>query len=172
MRALTFLAAALLLVLVQGNLWRVLGPLGVQGATPSLALPLVVWLGVHEPSTVRGSAIAFAIGYLTDLLASAPVGLFTLASVAVWWLARLLGVRVSGTGYVSRMVVGLLFAAVEGALVLVLLAIFGTDPRRPVELFANLVPHALCTSLVAPWVFRLAARLGQSTAPAAEGAAR
>ena len=81
MRNLGFFAVAALLILVQSNLFRLLGPLGtllgahwVHGATPSLALPLVIFLGVHEPSMPRGAALSFAIGYAQDLLGGAPVG--------------------------------------------------------------------------------------------------
>ena len=52
MRNLGFFAVAALLILVQSNLFRLLGPLGsllgahwVHGATPSLALPLVIFTG-------------------------------------------------------------------------------------------------------------------------------
>ena len=77
------------------NLFRVIGPLAslvgprfVHGVTPSLVLPLIIFLGVHELSTARGALLAFGIGYAEDMLSGAPVGLFTFISVAIWWLAR------------------------------------------------------------------------------------
>ena len=36
----------------------------------------------------RGALLAFVLGHALDLIASAPLWLFTFASVAVWWLAR------------------------------------------------------------------------------------
>ena len=88
MRAAALLSVGILLVLLQSNLYLVLGPLGLHGATPSLVLPVIIFLGVHEPSMARGAVLAFALGHALDLMASAPMWLFTFVSVAVWWLAR------------------------------------------------------------------------------------
>src|ERR1043165_1882657 len=102
MRSAAYLGLALLLILVQANLYRLIGPIGalvgarwVHGITPSLVLPLVVFLGVHELSMARGALLAFGIGYLEDTLSGAPIGLFTFVSVAIWWLARVAGVRLT-----------------------------------------------------------------------------
>ena len=100
MRGAAYIAVAVLLLLVQANLYRLFGPLGgwvgarwIHGMSPNLVLPLVVFVGVHEPSMSKGALLAFAIGYAEDILAGAPVGLFTFVSVAVWWLSRIAGVR-------------------------------------------------------------------------------
>jgi rod shape-determining protein MreD len=177
MRAAAFLSFGVLLLLIQGNLYRVLGPLapsmdaggleralGVFSATPNLVLPLVIFLGVQEASVARGATVSFALGHLVDLLASAPLYLFTFVSVALWGLARALGVRLTTQGALSRIPLVFGFCVVEGAVVLTLLAIFGTDNRRPVELLAVLLPRALTTALCAPLVFRVAQRLHLGTA--------
>src|SRR5262245_65432412 len=93
MRNVAILAVALFLILVQANAYRLLGPIGLHGWTPSAALALVVFLGVHESSMARGAILAFVTGHALDLFASAPIGLFTFVYVALWWLARLAGVR-------------------------------------------------------------------------------
>jgi rod shape-determining protein MreD len=67
------------------------------------------------------------------------------------------------------------FSVIEAAITLILLAVFGSDTRRPVEVAAVVVPHALSTAIVAPLVFRLAQRLQQAGLPsggAAEGGMR
>ncbi len=140
MRNLGFFAVAALLILVQSNLFRLIGPLGslvgahwVHGATPSLALPLVIFLGVHEPSMPRGAALAFAIGYAQDLLGGAPIGLFTFVYVMIWWLSRVAGVRLTAQTMLTRMSLAFIFALVQSAVILVLLAVFGNDNRRPLE---------------------------------------
>jgi rod shape-determining protein MreD len=173
MRNFGFFAVAVLLILVQSNLYRVLGPIGsligthyVHGITPSLALPLVIFLGVHEPSMPRGAALAFAIGYAQDLLAAAPIGLFTFVYVLIWWLSRVAGVRLTAQTVLTRMTLGLIFALVQSAVVLVLLAVFGSDNRRPLELATIVLPHAASTALCAPLLFRLAQRLRQGGTPA------
>lgn len=172
MRNLGFFAVAALLILVQSNLFRLIGPIGtlvgsrwVHGATPSLALPLVIFLGVHEPSMPRGAALSFAIGYAQDLLGGAPVGLFTFVYVMIWWLSRVAGVRLTAQTMLTRMSLALVFALVQSAVILVLLAVFGNDNRRPLEVATIVLPHAVATALCAPLLFRLAQRLRQGGAP-------
>jgi rod shape-determining protein MreD len=172
MRSAVYIAVAVGLLLVQANLYRLIGALSdwfgpnfVHGLSPGLVLPLVVFLGVHEPSMAKGAALSAAIGYAEDLLAGAPIGLFTFVSVAVWWLSRIAGVRLTAQTWLTRASLGFVFAIVEGALVLVLLAVFGNDNRRPVELSAIVLPHAASTALFSPVLFKLAQRLRQGREP-------
>jgi rod shape-determining protein MreD len=160
------------LLLVQSNLFRLLGPISAllgtswpHGFTPSLVLPLVVFLGVHELSMARGALLAFGIGYAQDILGGAPIGLFTFVSVSVWWLSRVTGVRLTAQTALPRMSLALAFSLVEGALVLILLAVFGEDNKRPVEVASVVVPRALATALCAPPLFGLAQRLRQGGTP-------
>jgi rod shape-determining protein MreD len=173
MRSTAYLGVAVLLILIQSNLFRLIGPLGalvgarwVHGITPSLVLPLIVFLGVHELSMARGALLAFGIGYAEDMLSGAPVGLFTFISVAIWWLARVAGVRLTAQTVLPRMSLALAFSLVEGAMVLILLAVFGGDNRRPVEVASIVLPRSLATALCSPPVFRLAQRLRQTAAAA------
>jgi rod shape-determining protein MreD len=173
MRNIGFFAVAALLLLVQSNLYRVIGPLGLffgpghlHGITPSLTLPLVIFLGVHEPSMPRGAALSFAIGYAQDLLGAAPIGLFTFVYVMIWWLSRVAGVRLTAQTVLTRMSLAFVFALVQSAVILVLLAVFGSDNRRPLEVATIALPHAAATALTAPLLFRLAQRLRQGGAPA------
>jgi rod shape-determining protein MreD len=177
MRSTANLGLAVLLILIQSNLFRLIGPLAslvgprfVHGITPSLVLPLIIFLGVHELSTARGALLAFGIGYAEDMLSGAPVGLFTFISVAIWWLARVAGVRLTAQTALPRMSLALAFSLVEGAMVLILLAVFGGDTRRPVEVASVLIPRSLATALCSPPVFRLAQRLRQSAAQPARPA--
>lgn len=178
MRGAAFLGVVVLLVLVQSNLYRLIGPLGdligarwTHGLTPSLVLPLVVFLGVHEPSMPRGALLAFGAGYAQDTLAAAPIGLFSFIYVAIWWLARVAGVRLTAQTTLTRLSLALVFAFVQSAMVLILLAVFGSDTKRPIEIARVVIPHALSTAACAPLLFRLAQRLSSATRPTAEGAA-
>ncbi len=170
MRNAAFLAVGVFLILVQANLYRVLAPLGavvddslgtsmLHGATPSLVLPLIIFLGVHEPSMGRGALLTAGIGYSLDLFASAPVGLFTFVSVAIFVLARAAGVRLTAQHWVTQASLAMGFAVVEGAIVLVLLAIFGSDAQRPLEMFTVVPARAVSTAIFSPFVFKLAQRL-------------
>jgi rod shape-determining protein MreD len=166
MRNAAFLAFALALILVQANINRVVGPTGLHGWTPSAVLPLVIFLGVHEPSMARGAILAFIIGHALDLFASAPIGVFTFVYVALWWLARVVGVRLAAQTVPTQMAFSFGFSLVESLVVLVLLVVFGADPQRPIELSTIVVPHSTATALLAPFVFRIAERLHQTAAAA------
>ncbi len=159
MRHAALLAIGLLLILVQGNLFRILGPLGIHGAAPSLVLPIVVFLGVHETSLARGALLTAVLGYALDILGSAPLGLFTFVFVALFVVARVAGVRLTTQTVLTQITWALAFTLAEGGIVLVLLAVFGSDPQRPVELASVVLPHAVATALCAPVIFRLALRL-------------
>nr|PZN17609.1 MAG: hypothetical protein DIU78_24215 [Pseudomonadota bacterium] len=172
MRSAAYLLVAVLLLLVQSNLYRVLAPLGslvgeglLHGVTPDLVLPLVVFLGVHEHSMTKGALLAFGIGYAKDLFSGAPIGLLTFVSVAVWWLSRIVGVRLTAQTWLTRASLGFAFTLAQGALLLVLIAVFGNDNRRPVELASVVLPHAIATGLCSPLLFRVAQRLRQGPAP-------
>ena len=165
MRTAALLSVGVLLILVQSNLYLVLGPLGLHGATPSLVLPLIIFLGVHEPSMARGALLAFLLGHALDLSASAPMWLFTFASVAVWWLARVAGVRLTAQTVLTRMSLAFVFTLVEAAIALILLAIFGADTQRPLEI-ATVVPlRASSTAVFSPVVFRVVQRLYPPSSP-------
>ena len=163
MRNTAFLALGVFLLVVQSNLFRLAGRLHVAGATPSLLLPLVVFMGVHEYSMARGAALAFTLGYLLDVFAAAPVGLFTFITVATFIVSRAAGVRLAAQTLLTKIALALVFALVQGILIVVLTAIFGNDPARPRALALLVAPHAVATALLAPFVFSLAERLHAAT---------
>jgi rod shape-determining protein MreD len=187
MRNTGFFVAGFGLILLQANLYRLTEWLHVLFARsplyagahwlhvtsfiPSLLLPLIVFMGVHEYSLARGAGIVFVLGYVADLVGVAPVGLFTFASVAMFVLARAAGVRLAAQTAAMQVVLAVAFAALQSVLVLVLLAIFGKDPYVPRALVPLVLPHVIATGLGAPLVFRLAQRVHQATARAAQGAA-
>lgn len=164
MRNAAVLAIGIALLLVQGNLFRLIGPLQLPGATPNLVLPLVLFLGVHESSMARGALLSFALGYATDLFASAPIGLFAFTSVSIWWLSRVAAVRLTAQTLPTQMFLAFVFALVESAIVLTMLTIFGQDPQRPIEISRRVLTYSLSTALFAPPVFRIAHKLHQGMA--------
>jgi rod shape-determining protein MreD len=160
---------------IQSNLFRLIGWVHIPGATPSLLLPLVVFMGVHEYSMARGAALSFLLGYLLDVFAAAPVGLFTFITVATFVIARLAGVRLSAQTRLTKVALAFVFGLIEGVLIVVLTALFGGDAARPRALSLLVAPHAIATALFAPLVFRLAERIHAATVTvpgAGEGAAR
>lgn len=173
MRNTAFLLLGLALLLVQANSFRVLGPLEIPGLVPSLVLPLIVFMGVHDYSLARGAAVSFALGYVTDLVGISPVGLYTFSHVAIFILARAASVRLAAQTILMQVLLATVFSAIHAGMVLVLLAIFGRDAWVPRMLYPLALPHVLATGILAPVVFRLAARVHaatQTTVRAAAGA--
>ena len=126
MRNTAFIAGGLALLLLQTNLFRVLGWIHVPGLSPSLVLPLILFMGVHEYSLARGASVAFLLGYMTDLVGIAPVGLYTFTYVALFVLARAAGVRLAAQTVMMQVALALAFTLVHCVMVLVLL---GADLR-------------------------------------------
>lgn len=163
MRNTAFLAVGVALLILQSNLFRVIGWLQTPGATPSLLLPLVVFMGVHEYSIARGAALSFLLGFLLDSFAGAPAGLFTFITVATFVVSRAAGVRLAAQTLLTKVALAFVFGLVEGVLVVVLTAIFGGDPARPRALALLVAPHAISTAIVAPLIFHVAERVHQIT---------
>lgn len=131
---------------------------------PGLALPLILFMGVHEYSLARGAGVAFVLGYATDVLGIAPVGLYTFTYVATFVLARAAGVRLAAqTTWMQVLLVGA-FAFLQSTMILVLLAIFGRDAWVPRSLYPLVIPHAVATAAVAPILFRACQALHTATA--------
>jgi rod shape-determining protein MreD len=158
-----FFAFGVALLVVQSNMYRLVGWLHVAGATPSLLLPLIVFMGVHEYSIARGAALSFVLGYFLDVFAAAPMGLFTFITVATFVVSRAAGVRLAAQTLLTKVALALVFSLVEGILVVVLTAIFGNEPARPRALAYLVVPHAIATAVCAPLVFRVAERIYAAT---------
>lgn len=163
MRNSAFLATGIGLLLLQSVFFWITGWIPLPGITPSLILPLIVFMGVHEYSLARGAALACVFGYGTDLLASAPVGLFTFVSVAMFVLARAAGVRLAAQHIITQMPLALAFSVVQSIMVLVLLAIFGKNPHGPRDMLALVLPHAVSTALFSPAIFAIAGRIHLAT---------
>lgn len=159
MRYTAFLLLGLLLIVLQGEMYLVLGPLAAKGFRPSLLVPLLVFLGVTETNLALGACVAFLLGYVLDVVGGAPIGLYTFASVATVALARIAGFRVVTQGGFARALLAGAFAALSAVIVLVLLAIFGKSPYVPRAMAKLVLPHAIATAVIAPLVFRAAARV-------------
>lgn len=171
MRAASYLVVGLMLILLQGVLFRFspwlkeltvfgfsLAP-WLSGATPNLVLPMVVYLGIHEHSMPKGALLSFGLGWELDVLSGGPAFVHRFTLVAVWWLARIASSRVTTQSTVMRMPLALIASLTESAFILTLLAIFGQDSKRPLELSAQLLPRAVTTTLLSPLVFDLSHRL-------------
>lgn len=175
MRNTAFIMVGLALLIAQSNLYRVIGWIPIAGVTPSLLLPIVLFMGVHEYSILRGAALAFVFGFLLDEFIGAPLGLFTFITVGTFVVSRAAGVRLAAQTLLTKIGLAFGFALLEGVLVVVLTVIFAADPHRSRALASLVLPHAISTAIFAPFVFRLAERVHQATINVAwpgEGSAR
>ena len=163
MRNTLFFTTGAALLLVQANLFRLTAHLPFHDLVPSLVLPLILFMGVHEYSLVRGACVAFALGYLTDLVGVAPIGLYTSTYVAIFILARAAGVRLAAQTMLMQVGLALAFTLAHSVMLLVLLAIFGRDAYVPRALYPMTLPHVAVTGVVAPLVFRIAGRIHAAT---------
>jgi rod shape-determining protein MreD len=136
---------------------------------PALVLPVILFMGVHEYSLARGAAVAFVLGYATDVLGIAPVGLYTFTYVATFVLARAAGVRLAAQTIWMQVLLAGAFTVLQGIMVLVLLAIFGRDAWVPRSLYPLTLPHAIATAAVAPIVFRAAQAVHVATGSSIRG---
>jgi rod shape-determining protein MreD len=174
-RPVGFVHASLMQLSQTPGFWRWIGYehaplLHVTSFVPSLVLPLIVYMGVHEYSLARGAGVAFVLGYATDLTAIAPVGLFTFTFVALYVLARGAGVRLASQTKLMQLVLGFSFSLLHSVMLLVLLAIFGPDPYVPRAVYHFALPHAVATALIAPVVFVIAQRIHAATMRGSEEA--
>ena len=120
-------------------------------------------MGVHEYSIARGAALACILGYLLDVFAAAPTGLFTFITVATFVVSRAAGVRLAAQTLLTKLALAFVFSLVQGILIVILTAIFGGDPARPRALALLVPPHAVATALFAPLIFNLAERVHHAT---------
>src|SRR6185312_5679123 len=116
MRNTAFLALGIALLVVQSNLFRMVGRLHVAGATPSLLLPLVIFMGVHAYSVARGAALSFTLGFFLDVFAAAPLGLFTFVTVATFVVSRAAGVRLAAQTLLTKLALAFVFSLLQGIL--------------------------------------------------------
>ena len=133
---------------------------------PALVLPLILFMGVHEYSLTRGAAVAFVLGYATDVVGIAPIGLYTFTYVATFALSRAAGMRLAAQTTWTQVVLVAAFTLLQSTMVLVLLAIFGRDAWVPRSLYPLALPHTVATAAVAPLVFRVALAIHTATGSA------
>ena len=138
---------------------------------PALVLPVILFMGVHEYSLARGAAVAFVLGYATDVIGIAPVGLYTFTYVATFVLARAAGVRLAAQTIWMQVLLAGAFTTLQSIMVLVLLAIFGRDAWVPRSLYPLTIPHAIATAAVAPIIFRIAQAVHVATGSPTRGEA-
>lgn len=132
-------------------------------AVPNASLAVVLYMGLHDYNVSKGVLISFALGYLMDVFAGSPMGLFTFVTVAVFLISRVAALRLFLQGWIFEIILTFFLCLVASGLVLFVRALFDQDFVSLLTHLKIVVSRALVTALVAPFVFRSMAWLERVT---------
>lgn len=153
MRATATLIVAMILVLLQSTVLE-LAP--VHMVTPACGLLVVLQVSFSERwSTSSSALLAFALGYLFDLVSGAPLGVHAFVYLLTSQCARLLSTRVVMRGVVLSAGIGFVAALFSALFVVVVRA--QLNPEGGYEGLGEAPLEALLTGLFAPpllWMLR------------------
>jgi rod shape-determining protein MreD len=151
MRSAITLTVAYLLLILQSTVLE-LAP--VHMVTPSLGLLVVLHVGLSSKWTISSaSVVAFATGYLFDLVSGAPQGVHALVFVLMAVFARALTTRVAVQGIVLSAAISFVASLLASALIVLVRAQvapeggYGGLRQAPLE--------ALFTGIVGPIILGL-----------------
>ncbi|HEX4405579.1 MAG TPA: rod shape-determining protein MreD [Polyangia bacterium] len=155
MRSAITLIVAYLLLILQSTVLE-LAP--VRMAAPSLGLLVVMHVGLSNKWSISSAAlVAFATGYLLDLVSGAPQGVHAFVFVLMALFARALSVRVAVTGIVMAAA-----SSFVASLLAALLIVFVRAQVAPEGGYGGLrqAPfEALLTAFAGPFVLGLLRRI-------------
>lgn len=133
--------------------------LPVRALCPEIGLYLALYVGLAVGRGLPGAAAtAFAGGYVTDLLAGAPKGVFALTLLTLCLLARAVAVRIDVRSGI-RMAGFVAFSSLVGGVVVTLLRALAGHAVG-LEMLALTPLQAVVSALFAPPVMSLLRRVG------------
>ncbi len=155
MRSAITLVVAYLLLILQSTVLE-LAP--VRMATPSLGLLVVLHVGLSSKWTISSAAVvAFATGYLFDLVSGAPQGVHAFVFILMALFARVLSTRLAVQGILLSAATAFLASLLTSALIVIVRAQvapeggYGGLRQAPLE--------GLLTGFFAPFVLGLFRRI-------------
>jgi rod shape-determining protein MreD len=155
MRSTITLFVAYLLLILQSTVLE-LAP--VRMAAPSLGLLVVMHVGLSAKWSVSSaSVVAFATGYLLDLVSGAPQGVHAFVFVLMALFARALSVRVAVTGIVMSAAASFVASLLAAVIIVIVRAQvapeggYGGLRQAPIE--------AVLTAIAGPFVLGLLRRI-------------
>jgi rod shape-determining protein MreD len=122
---------------------------------PSLSLPVILYMGLHDFNAARGALISFAIGYLMDVFAGSPMGLYTFVTVAIFLISRVAALRLFLHGWFFEILLTFLLALISSLLILFIRALFDKDFGSLLIHLEIVVSRAVATAIVSPLIFRI-----------------
>lgn len=123
-------------------------------AVPNAALAVVLYMGLHDYNVSKGVLLSFVLGYLMDVFAGSPMGLFTFVTVAVFLVSKVAALRLFLQGWIFEIILTFFLSLVASGLILFVRALFDQDFVSLLTHLKIVVSRAVMTALVAPFVFR------------------
>jgi rod shape-determining protein MreD len=130
---------------------------------PSLALPIILHMGLHDYNVAHGAIVCFVIGYLMDSFAGSPMGLYTFISVAAFLFSRLASLRLFLHGWIFEIAITFMLALGFSFSILFVRALFDQDFSSLLTHLDIVLSRAAATAIVAPVVFRATNRIENIT---------
>jgi cell shape-determining protein MreD len=133
--------------------------LGGGSFSLALALPVVVYLGLHG-GNVDGAVGAAAVGYVVDLMAGGPKGLMTFLAVALFLFSRLAATALSVRGKLGFALLSGIGTFLYGLGAFALTCAVSPPEAAPGwRLLGRVVVEAVLTGILSPLVLLLMKRL-------------
>lgn len=156
----------LVTLVLQSVCMAVAAILGLESVRPDPAIAVIAFAAVRlDP--VAAVVAASAIGFCTDLMAVAPLGLHMLAYTVAYLVARVISdvLGVTRTGIAVPLVLGLSFAS---RVILLLLLVLFADGGARLRVWPAIVPSILIDAAIAVPIWLLLDWLYRRLVPEAE----
>ena len=152
MQSFTIVVFGFFLLIVQSTLTHLL-PWDMF--VPNLPLMIMLYMGLYNYNAGKGAIISFCIGYMMDVFAGSPMGLFTFIAVAVFLFSRLAALQLFLQGWFFEIILAFLLTCIASGLILLLRALFDKDFGSLLLHVKVVVSRAVATAMIAPFIFRL-----------------
>lgn len=157
MRPLAHIALGFAVLVAVGATWSTL--FGQARVMPDVVAVIALYLGLTSRGQLAGAMVAaVGVGYLADILAGTPTGLYALVAAVVCFVAHVAQGRLVIGGRVAAVITSAAAALAAGLLVLALArAVAAQVP--PALAAVPLLGSAAVTGLVGPFILALHRRL-------------
>lgn len=127
----------------------VLARLPHQLAKPDLLLIVVFYLGLSA-NPLPGAFLAFASGYMMDILSGSIFGVHTFSKTCIFFLTILIKDRFYVRSHLFQVGAIFLFSAIEGMIIIAILGLVAPLQNLLPSFLMFIIPKSLITGLVGP----------------------
>ena len=151
---------AFLALVVQSTLAHITA---IDMILPSLSLPIVLYMGLHNYNAARGALLSLTIGYMMDVFAGSPMGLYTFTAVVIFLVSRVAALRLFLHGWIFEMILTFFLTLISSLIVISIRAMFEKDFGDLLMQLKIVSSRAGATAVAAPAVFRMMAWMEKAT---------